>query len=353
MGWLDLSMALLAAGAPLPPGILAAAEPPELVTVPMATDGARASEAMEAWKIVHEAIRDSAGQLGVSVKLQARRHDFVVGPAREQAKDCDGNLDCLQAIGGALGADVLVTGRVTADAVALVAVEVATGRLIGQGSTPPELGQAPLESRASAAARLLVASLGGGPPEPEIPRGGGPVALVPGGGPAPVGGGGDDDLKGFDDAPASAPPPSPSPSAAAMQGNLQISAAQLRGVRRVAIDGAEISFRGDGSVAWAGAPGDHRLVVERASGERLARNVFLEPGSTTNVVLEWPNVTRAPAAAAPAARDDGGSVLTKWWFWTSLGAAVAAGTTTAVLLAGGDKGGPTLPNETGRIQGSY
>lgn len=365
MGWYNLGSALLVSALILPGSAAFAAGKPQLVTVPMATVGVSVSEGLEAWKIVKEAIAQSKGRLGVSVSLQRRRHDFVVGPAREQVKDCTGNVDCLKEIGGALGADILVTGRVTPTAVSLLALEVNTGRLVGEAETPVELQKAALDSRASSAARLLVAAMA--PDEsPSAAAGGGPSSAAPSGGPmAATPGGSDEGLKGFD-----GPEPEPAggelkgedplPTASTpvddtpinpMHGVLKLSSDQLRGVIRVSIDGSDITFTAQGNVQWRGAPGDHRLVVEKSSGERLSRNVFVEPGSETNVVLQWPNVT---GSAPPAQQDDQGSGVTgKWWFWTSLGAAVAAGTTTAVLLAGGDKGGPALAGETGRIQGTY
>lgn len=371
----NLGIAALVSALVLPGSWAAAAGKPQLVLVPMVTLGTSASEGMEAWTLVKDALRQSRSRLKVSVALQKKRHDFIVGPAREQAKDCAGNVDCLKEIGDALGADILVTGQVTPKAVSLIAVEVGTGRVVGEAETPNELSKAPLGSRASAAARLLVAAMVGEPrssgpsasgPSSAVPGGGGgPSAMRPSGDPQPASSAGG--LKGFDDGPASDSPPEPpradttsSPSseppppmsrAEAMKGTLQISASNLSGVKRVAVDGTELSFSGDGSISWRGAPGDHRLVAEKVGGERLSRNIFLEPGSTTNVVLQWPSLTAAPPP--PAQQDSGGSVITKWWFWTSIGAAVAAGTTTAVLLAGGDKGGPALSGETGTIEGSY
>lgn len=368
----NLGLGLLMSVSILPGSQAFAAAKPQLVTVPMATLGTSASEGMEAWTLVKDAIGQSKSRLKIAVSLQKRRHDFIVGPAREQAKDCAGNVDCLKEIGAALGADILVTGRVTPDAVSLVAIEVKTGRLVGEAATPAELGKAPLASRASSAARLLVAAMAGEPEEPEpVSSGpgsaapmGGPMAMNPGEGSEPAGSG-SGDLKGFDEPGADPPEPtrvdsaSPSPSeppppmsrAEAMKGTLRISAANLGGVSKVAVDGTELSFSGDGSIEWRGAPGDHALVAEKAGGERLSRNIFLEPGSETNVVLQWPNLTAS--APPPAQQDEGESVMGKWWFWTSIGAAVAAGTTTAVLLAGGDKGGPALGGETGRIEGTY
>ncbi len=374
MGWYNLGSALLVSAFILPGSAAFAAGKPQLVTVPMATVGMSASEGLEAWKIVKEAIAQSKGRLGVTVSLQKRRHDFVVGPAREQVKDCTGNIDCLKEIGSALGADILVTGRVTPKLVSLIALEVNTGRLVGEAETPIELQKAALDSRASSAARLLVAAMApddSGPsagPSSAVPSGGpssaaptgGPMAMRPG--PGPQASGGDEGLKGFDGpddglksdepAPTSMAPPAEEAPINPMHGVLKLSLDQLRSVIRVSIDGTDIAFTPQGSVHWRGVPGDHKLVVEKSSGERLSRNVFVEPGSETNVVLQWPNL--AGSGPPPAQSDDQGSAVTgTWWFWTSLGAAVAAGTTTAVLLAGGDKGGPALAGETGRIQGTY
>ena len=168
MAWLPLCLAAVAA-APLGlGGALPAAKRPELVTVPMATLGTGAGESLEAWDIVKEALAQSKERLSVSVALQKSRHDFLIGPAREQVKDCSGNPDCLKEIGAALGADVLVTGFVTPAKVSLVAVEVQTGRVVGESESPPELAKAKLPSRARAAARRP----GGGPPRPRPHPGG-------------------------------------------------------------------------------------------------------------------------------------------------------------------------------------
>ncbi|MCB9649026.1 MAG: hypothetical protein H6730_20850 [Deltaproteobacteria bacterium] len=365
MAWLPLC---LAAAVALPPGLgatFAAAKRPELVTVPMATLGTGAGEALEAWDIVKEALAQSKEVLSVSVALQKARHDFLVGPAREQVKDCSGSPDCLKEIGAALGADVLVTGFVTPAKVSLVAVEVATGRVVGESESPPELAKADLASRANAASRLLIASMGGAPAPSALLEDPEPEPLRPGPDPTPVVGEGD--LKGFDEAPPEPTPadpnadpvisgvaPEPLPDVKnPMQGRLRIAPDQLRGVSEIQVDGGTAPFSGDGSVEWAGAPGDHTLVAVSADGARLRRNVFLEPGSVTNVVLDFPELGGSPPPPPPGRGGEGESVITKWWFWTSVGAAVAAGATVAAVLVGGTKGGPSFPDETGAITGTY
>jgi hypothetical protein len=310
----------------------------ELVTLPLSEEGVKPPAGLDAWKVITQELKRSA-KLGMSMALQKKQHDFLIGPAREQARDCGTNVECLAEIGVALKADVLVAGSVDDSGVSLIAIDVKSSKRIGGARSNRKLAKAALKRKARSAARVLIEVIGRSvpavaakTPEPRSPP------------PPPV-----------ESAPAPPPAEPEAPAPAVAEGEIHIPKEQLSSVSEVKIDGEILLFGGDGSMTWKGAPGSHSLVAVRADGSRITKDVMVDPAKRTEVVLEFPVAavpTESPPPAPPEPEPEE-NVLTTWWFWTSIGAAVAAGATTAALLAGGAKGGPDIQGETGTIRGSY
>lgn len=308
---------------------------PELVTLPLSGSGDDAQGALSAWNAVVGVLDARARKMGVSTRIQKTKHEFLVGPAREQAADCSRDVDCLAEIGATLGADILVVG-VAARRFSLMAIRVADRTVLAKVRSPAK-GAPPKRARLSAKrlARALEKALKGkGKRQARATR------------PSPG-------------RPNATPPPPP------VTGLLYIHRDQLSGISRLTLDGEPVSFTGEGFVSWPASSGEHTLRAFHVDGRELSLSVFLEPGRTTEVPLTFP--TLAPVAPppppviavaneadrpAPAEEDDDG-VLSKWWFWTAVGSAVIVGTVTAAALVSGSQGGPTPPSETGTIQGSY
>lgn len=320
----------------LPLLLLAApAAAPEVVVLPPMANDALASQALEAWQVVADELGKAKKKLKVQTSLQKKQHDFLVGPVREQAKDCGEKLPCLAEIGTALGAQVLVIGKLDDRGVGLMVLDVATASPIAEGGSAPALaGQAVKKQAIGASKSLVQAWLQAQKKGPANKK---PEANLA----------------------KKEPPPPPPPEGGAgtgaapllAVGQVAINRDQLVGVNKVTLDGEVVLFAGDGSIRWSGAPGSHRLKAERSDGSSMQKEVVVEPGRTQFVSLEFPIV--APVASASPAAEEGESVTGKWWFWTSLGVAVAAGSATAILLLGGEKGGPQLPDTTGSIRGTY
>jgi hypothetical protein len=310
----------------------------ELVALPLTEEAPiKAPVGLDALKVVTAELKKQSERLGVSTALQKKRHEWVIGPARERARDCGQNAECLAEIGAALGADVLVAGTVDASGVALIAVQVKTGKKLAAARSPKKLASSSIQRRALTATRALIEAMAKTPaavavaPKPEDP-----ARLPP---------------------PVEEPPPAVAAASPVATGELRIEKDQLTGVSEVTVDGEALLFTGDGTMSWRGAPGAHSLVAVRSDGNRVTKEVVIDAGQTTAVTLEFvtaavpPPTAAASAATEVEAKDD--EIWTAWWFWTSLGAAVAAGATTAALLAGGAKGGPDIEGETGTVRGTY
>lgn len=350
--------------------LVIAQTPREVVVLPLSTKGVKAADGLDAWNVVTTAVEKNKRRLKASTSVQKKQHDFLVGPAREQARDCGFKDGCLTEVGTTLGANILVAGRVEKKAITLIAIDVATGTRIGLARSQKKDKKARANQAAARLVRVLkraapkaaaavaantaaekgASSATKPPPEdmkvddppeksgdttkPVDEPGGGAVAAASGTGTG------------------TADPPAPT-AGSSIQGTLTIAADQLRGVQSVSIDGAPIPFSGDGTVSWTGAVGAHRLVAKHIDGRSMSKDVRIAPNDTTVVVLEFPNVAPPPPAATTSVSNSEPSVLGAWWFWASIGTAIAAGTTTAALLAFGEKGGPAIPSSSGSIRGTY
>ncbi len=320
--WSVLPLLLLAAPA---------GSAPEIVVLPLSASDALGPQSLEAWKVIAEELAKAKKKLKAQTALQKKQHDFLIGPVREQARDCGEKLSCLAEIGTALGANILVFGKLDENGIGLKAIDVASASAIAEGGSAATLAKQAVKKQAVAATKSLVQALAAHQKKSKnVGKTGptGPVAEVP------------------------APPPPAEPTGTApilALGKLVIGKDQLAGVTKVNVDGEVVLFGGDGTISWSGAPGIHRVQAERADGNSVSKELVLEPGQTKFVSLEFPIV--APPAAVAVNDDD--AVTSKWWFWTSLGVAVAAGSATAILLLGGEKGGPQLPDSTGTIRGTY
>lgn len=365
--------------------VLAGANPPEVIAVPPAVEGRPARDSLAAWKTIKTELTRAKKRMGVSTKLQRKRRHFLVGPVRERARDCGFNVPCLVEVGATLGADILVAGLVEASQVTLVAIDVGAGRQIAEAASSRSQAQTSTKRKARMAARALFRALGKrdqiAAADPASPA---PAADVlseriddddpPAVAAAPV----DSDAGPFG---AERTPESPSsfdvdqPGVGSSnptdevrplsptEGRLEIPRDQLVRVTAVRVDGEPVAFSSDGAIRWTGPAGDHSLVAVRLDGERLRRNVVVEPGSTRRIVLEFPSRSSPSASAAspsvtsaPPPRpmeESNDSVTGTWWFWTSVGAAVLVGAGTATALAVGSQGGPRFSGGTGTIQGSY
>lgn len=335
----------------------------QAVALPLSEDGVKPPAGLDAWKAVVDELEKRSRRLGLSMDLQKKRHDFLIGPAREQGRDCGADVECLAEIGAALGGDVLVAGTVSRSAVTLYAIDVKSSRRLGKARSPKKLARASAPRKARVAARLLARVLGKLTKEEEEPA---VATATPPPAPAPAGKQEQDAPKPQDakqeDSKQDQPEdlkvdeaPEPPPAAAVLEGRIRIPKEQLTGVSEVTIDGEQIYFSGDGSMTWNGSVGSHVIVAKRNDGNRLTKDVVVEPDETTEVALIFPSAALPPPPQTRVEQqkpeEDG--VLGAWWFWTSVGAAVAAGATTAALLAGGAKGGPSIEGNTGTIRGSY
>ena len=308
---------------------------PELITLPLSAASVDAQPTMSAWNSVVAEIGRRAKRLGVSVAIQRAKHDFLVGPAREQARDCGRDVDCLAEIGAALGAEILVIG-VVSKRVALLAIRVADRSILAKARSP---AKGTIDKRAVRAARRLARRL-------LKPLGrSGPRKRARAAAPPPDEG-----------PPSSVPPVVPPPPS---NGLLYIHRDALVGVTRITLDGDPIAFTADGFVSWPAAAGPHTLEATHFDGRSVMRAVRLEAGRTTEVTLPFtappppPPPPLVTAAAAPAAPEDDRALTGTWWFWTVVGSVVVAGAATAAVLATGSKGGPTPADDTGTIRGTY
>lgn len=334
-------LALLAGLAPMQ------LEGKELVALPLSEEGVKPPAGLDAWKSLIRELEKRGRRLGLSTALQKKRHDFLIGPAREQGRDCGSNAECLAEIGAALGGDILVAGTVSKSRVTVYAVDVATAKQIGKAHSPSKLARRPLAQKARVAARVLMRALSRLAKEPKKAE----VAAAPPKTPPEEAPSERVESKPEDEAVTEAPAPPPR----ATEGRILIPKEQLSGVSRVTIDGTQLYFSGDGSMRWTGATGAHTLIAERNDGNRLKKDVVVEPDEATEVSLVFPPAALPPppAPSVEVKPRETNDVFGAWWFWTSVGAAVVAGTTTAALLAGGAKGGPSLEGNTGTIRGSY
>jgi hypothetical protein len=341
----------------------AQAEEPQLVVLPLEAEGVKAQLGLDAWKTVVAEVAKAKAKLKVGVALQKELHDMLLGPAREQARDCGANLDCLRDIGRALDVSQLIAGKVTKDEVSLVALDVLGGQKLGSAKSPANMAKAKVEQKSRAAAQALISAIVKGkkgekpvvaeaakePPraqekEPEKELGEPAPAEVAQGG---------DDLK---EDPAASPAPAPGMN----DGQIHVAKEQLAGIAEITVDGTPVSPGADGSITWVGSSGSHTLAFRRGDGSRETREVVVDPGRTAEVSIPPPSIqptasnaaTNATSVDTPRAREED-SVTGKWWFWTAVATAVLAGGATTVVLAGGLKGGPSVPSGEGAISGTY
>jgi hypothetical protein len=345
------------------------AQTKEIVVVPLTEDGVKTG-GIDAWKVVVEEVRKTAGRLGFATALQKSRHDFLIGPVRDEARDCGGNTECLAAIGTTLGVDVLVAGSLAADAVTLTAIDIATMKVVAGARSPKGSASKGPKDKARAASKVLIRALADlGKGEVLAQK----TEKVEGGKPPPDGAAKPPPENAAKPPPENAAKPPPGrarppppekvddppppetvadPPPPALEGTLVISKEQLAGVTEVTLDGQRLFFSGDGSITWKGSPGSHALVARRSDETKTSKDVVVNPNETTQVVLAFPTEALPPPVPAEDP-EESSTVLTEWWFWVAIGAAVAAGATTAGVLAGGGKGGPSIEGTAGSIRGRY
>ncbi|MEO1334096.1 MAG: hypothetical protein AAFV29_00565 [Myxococcota bacterium] len=333
---------------------------PEMVTPPPYSAKSPPQATLAAWTEVVSIMDQRAARIGVNVDQQRAQHEFLVGPAREQARDCGRDIDCLAEIGAALDADIVVVG-VLAQRMALLAVRVDDRRVLAKARSPKG-GTAVQRARKAAqrlSRRLAKALRTPATPlakaqtrKPIAPQAALSQEIQP---PAPP------TERPAEELPIVAPPslaasqPSAqTPPSAPADGMLYIHREQLVGVTALTLDGEPVSFTGKGFVASPVPGGLHKLRAVHIDGRTLEKTVVIQSGQTTNFDLRFaPTTAVAAADAFDANALPSDTVTQKWWFWTAVGTAVLAGATTAALLASGGKGGPTPPTESGSIQGSY
>lgn len=407
--------------------LLGAGPAKEMVALPLQADGLPASQGFDAWKAVKQELKRARRKVGVSVKLQAQQHNLLAGPARERARDCGLAVRCLADVGKLVKADILVAGRVERDGVLLVAIDVAEGRLLKQSRSSAKLRTKGTIQQAKSATRRLTYALaarlrGGGRGDGAmVAQGEGrrrstrrgnrrpgrrstttsPTALAGLGGEenrsvdrtgARAGDASGDDAGASSGSRSSGGTASGGTSFGSTSSNgtrdgakentgqggdstadrdpeetamLILSAASVRNVSSVSIDGESVPFSGDGGVLWQGSPGEHRLELTLVDGRSIRENLTLQPNEERRLALDLSasmatsttpsgnNTSSSAAAETTPAHKDEGSVVSTWWFWTVIGVVAAAGTTSAILLATQQSGGPTLPEELGSIRGTY
>jgi hypothetical protein len=337
---------------------------PQLVVLPLEAEGVKEQLGLDAWKAVVSEVAKAKTKLKVQVSFQKELHDMLLGPAREQARDCGSNIECLRDIGRALDCGQLIAGKVTKDEITLLALDVTTGQKLASGKSPANLAKSKVATKARAAAQSLIAVIA--KKKGEKP---GAVASVDKEKPTPVPREKPVKEPKEQALPKESPreqtrveeplvsaPPVQTTSVAAT-GKIRIAKEQLAGVSSVTIDGALVSAGFDGVIEWTGAPGTHAVIVSRNDGSRETRDVFVEADRTAEVSIPPPslaqnadsNVTRTQVSN-PNEED---SVTSKWWFWTAIATALIAGSATSVVLAGGLKGGPSIPDDTGTVSGIY
>lgn len=308
-----------------------AAQPlPELIILPPQPVEVKAEVATQVWKDVGKQIAKEKKSLGISLNVHNEAKDALAGPARDRAAECASKPECLADVGATFGADLLITGTVDKESVALVLIDVkAAKKLVGARSSK-KLAAAGLKRQTQAAVKGLV--------------------------------------RGYQDwkktgattpAPQAETMPDPPQSEA---GEIRISSAELEGVGEVMIDGATVKPGPDGNILWVGPAGSHQVVAVKLDGTKAVHPVDVAPKGSVEVDLIFADAMAPPppepmvaAVTPPPEEPSGGEDVTgEWWFWTSLGAAVAVGGTTAVLLLGGTKGGPELGGGgIGAISGTY
>ncbi len=315
------SFALLSPSAPA-----ASREIPQLVVLPLESENGQARKAFDAWKKLVGRLRKTSKKNGFRTELQRKQHDFLVGPAREQAKDCKGKPACLIEIGEALQADYLVTGSLS-KTIHLIAWDISAQKQLGTVTSSPRAKKLSKHVRSSAE---LLAKM---------------VAKAQ-----------KDKSKAANGQAKKRKKKSSEPTTLA-QGELLLPKDQLRGVQSVKIDGKPLSFQGDGSMIYQGSVGEHLLQAQHLDGRSL-RTVFELTGKPSqSIALNFPAPQAAPPPPAvsqappPPAQEE--QVTSKWWLWAALGLAAVAGGATFAVLAGGEKGGPSFPAQTGTIQGTY
>jgi hypothetical protein len=288
---------------------------PRLVVLPLEVEGVKAQLGLDAWNIVVDEITKSKSKIHVNMSQQAEIHGLLLGPARERARDCGGNAECLRDIGATLEVNVLVAGKVTKDTVSLTALDVATGQRIALARSPASLASATLERRARAAVNVLVQAMLRSRAKKAEDAKAAPSEETP----------------AIDAAAAQATEPSPRAAGAGAE-TAAAAAPKATSPSGIGIGTRTGTRTGTGPETGTG-PGTGGGTGPGTGGGTGA-------GAGTALV---------PTAAPPEQED----VTSRWWFWAGIGAAVLAGGLTAAFLFGGTKGGPAVPSETGRIMGTY
>lgn len=381
MGLSMVPVLLLFAGAPAPnlPRDLAlllagASDEPQLVVLPLEPEGVKAQVAIDAWKVVVAEVGKARGKLRVGTKLQGEIHDFLVGPARERAKECGANLDCLREIGSAIDAGIIIAGKVSKDAVLLLAIEVPTGQKLATARSPASLAGGKPEKMSRAAAAAMIGALG----KARQKSGAGAAALASkdpaaakpesvkktevAGRKAEAGG------KRVEPVPPRAEPGAGNTDAVASGRRMPDGERELaKAADDLKVDDRDrasatsdvppapvsppASSSPEGSSGGAAAAGRVSRTDRAAPGSRAA------PGDRASSPPPPPppsaSAYAGSASLVPAARVESEPVTGKWWFWTAIGAAVLGGAVTAIALAGGAKGGPSKPSDLGTITGTY
>lgn len=352
----------------------AQSEEPQLVVLPLEAEGVKPQLGLDAWKTVVQEIAKAKTKLHVGVSFQKELHDMLLGPAREQARDCGSNVDCLREIGRALDVSQLIAGKVGKDDVSLVAFDVATGAKLGSAKSPAGLGKAKVEAKAKAAAQALIGQMAAAgkkkgtavasapketpretkEPAPAVQ----PATASNSASSASADRGGELKQDPKQDRIVE-PTPAPVLSSTVSTSFIRVAREQLTGVREVTIDGAVITPLSDGSILHRVAPGSHTLTLSRNDGSKESRDLFVQSGQTAEAVFGPPSIAQNASNsnatrvdAAPRASDDE-DVTSTWWFWTAIATAVLAGGATTVVLAGGLKGGPSIPDNFGTVSGMY
>ncbi len=336
---------------------------PRVVILPFGNqENVRLADALMVWKAITTAVEGAQIKLALSMELQDARHDFLIGPAREQAAECGFRSTCLREIGSTLGAEVLIAGAVGAELITIVVLDVETGKRITRIRSSMNLVDAPPAQKAGSAARNLIYALthqeedgdaetAPSPGEAEAeqtavhaedptresvdPTLEHELAPQPRASPAPEEGSEFDGAWDEDEE----PPPSLEETEDEIRfGTLLIKETHARRIRMATLDGESLERQSDGELTWTGLAGSHTLRIERANGTHLTQTILVRPNQVTIVDLAL-SETEAPHRAA---RTD-----EKWWFWVAISGAILLGATTAVALGSGTKGGPSarLPSE--------
>jgi hypothetical protein len=352
-------------------GLLFASATPQLLVLPPQPKGIPEIQAIEAWETISAEFQKNQKKLGISMSLQNSAQGILLGMGKKNSWKCKAKVSCLVNLGEDLDAQYLVTGRISPEKVMMMIIDVRAKKRLLRIRAGKKLTNKPMAAQARIIARGLVKGLkrklnkkkkrakskriAKKTPKKKAKKKTKKVATAkrkartqkpkPIAKPQPS--------RETTIANAKVPSPSISGPKGSLDGMIRLSAAKLKGVTKIKVDGMTIPIREDGSAVWMGAPGIHDLLLSRGDGAVARLELIIDPRQMLEPALVWKKETPIAMTTNFEDYEIKRPNWEQWWFWASLGGAVLAGGLTAGVLMSGNSGGPDVAGPTGTVTGSY